>query len=133
MSRMSEIVIKRQLELVSHSRDEKGRIVTTFTGIVYSHWSDGRITRRESANGEDVRVGYADCGKVDHDAYTQHTAFMTFIAKHAYNMTYVKAISENLLPKRPETISERAARRKQWFESEKDRRLKAQKENSTGE
>jgi hypothetical protein len=121
--------IARQLELVSHVRDDKRRVQTTFTGIVYTHWRDGRITRRETANGEDVRVGYMACGKVDHDKYEQHTEFMTFIAKHAYNLSYVRAIAEGLLPKRPETISERAARRKAWYEADRDRRLKLQKAN----
>jgi hypothetical protein len=124
---MSNTII-RQLELVTHDvLDDKP--VKTFTGIVYSQWRDGTITRRADAAGDDVAVGYQMVRKVDHNSYKQHTDFMTFIARHEYNMTYDQARLHRLLPKRPETIDERAARRKAYFEKQHDSRIKV-KENS---
>lgn len=119
--------IKRQIELVEHTHYER-RVETRFTGIVYTHWSDGTITRRETNHGEDTKVGYQAIYPVDHDRYQQHIDFVTFIALHAYKMTWQEAIQAGLLPNRPETISERAERRKQWFENAKDNRRKQKKQ-----
>lgn len=97
--------------------------------IIWTHWRDGRITRQVGEDGEVIKIDFATCYKVDHGAYLQWTNFFTIIADNEYRMSYQDAIKYGILPARPETIDERAERRKKWYEKQVDRRVKIMQEN----
>ena len=102
-------------------------LVVSGERVIWSQWRDGRITRRYGENGEDEKVSFSLPYKVDHDTYGQHINFKQVIATHEYNMTIGQAVSSGKFAHRPETIAERKLRRRNWWESEKDRRAKMQK------